>query len=283
MSTDFDHAAEMLRTTDWNRYISVLYAEKAHRPGLFALYAFNAEIARVRQMISDPMPGEIRLQWWRDLLKGQGHGDVSANPNAAALSRTIERYNLPVSALEAMIDARVFDLYDDPMPSLNDLEGYAGETTSAVFQLAALILNNGEEAATATVAGHAGVAYALTGLMRALPHHASRRQVYLPSDLLSRHNVDMETLFQGKTTPELASALGELREHTRHHMKRVRQNIDDVPPAAAAAFLPLVLVDPYLKVLEKSGDRALQELSEISNLRRQWIFWRGARRGLAGL
>lgn len=283
MNTNFDYAAESLRSLDWNRYFTVLFADKAHRPGLFALYTFNAEIARIRQLVSDPMPGEIRLQWWRDLLGGEGHGDVSANPNAAALKATVEAYKLPVPALEAMIDARVFDLYDDPMPSLNDLEGYAGETTSAVFQLASLILNNGEDAGTATVAGHAGVAYALTGLMRALPHHASRRQVFLPSDLLSRHNVDMETVFQGQSTPELSAALAELREHARHHMQRVRENLQDVPENVAAAYLPLALVDPYLVELEKSSDQALQSLSELSKLRRQWIYWRKARKGLSGL
>lgn len=283
MSTDFDYAAETLRTSDWNRYFTVLFADRNHRPGLFALYAFNAEIARVRQMISDPMPGEIRLQWWRDLLAGQAHGEASANPAAAALKQTVDKYNLPVDALQAMIDARVFDLYDDPMPSLNDLEGYAGETTSAVFQLASLVLSDGADAGTATIAGHAGVAYALTGLMRALPYHASRRQVFLPSDLLSRHNVDMETLFRGEPTPELAAALTEMREHARHHMKRVRENLGDVSPKVAAAFLPLALVEPYLKELEKAGDGYLKSHADLSKLRRQWIFWRQARRGLAGL
>jgi len=279
MTSDFDHAAESLRTQDWNRYLSVLFADKQHRPGLFALYAFNAEIARVRQMISDPLPGEVRLQWWRDLLNGVEHGEVAANPNAAALQKTIKTYNLPVSAFQDLIDARVFDLYDDPMPTLHDLEGYAGETTSAVFQIASMILNDGEDAGTAVVAGHAGVAYALSGLMRSLPYHASRRQVYLPADLLARHAVNIETVFQGQTTPELKAALHEMREHVRHHLARVREHMDAVTPKTAAAFLPLVLVEPYLKKMEAADHDPLKELAEVSKLRRQWILWRAARRG----
>jgi len=279
MTSDFDHAAESLRTQDWNRYLSVLFADKKHRPGLFALYAFNAEIARVRQMISDPLPGEVRLQWWRDLLNGVEHGEVAANPNAAALQKTIKTYKLPVSAFQDLIDARVFDLYDDPMPTLHDLEGYAGETTSAVFQIASMILNDGKDAGTAVVAGHAGVAYALSGLMRSLPYHASRRQVYLPADLLSRHGVNIETVFQGQTTPELKAALYEMREHVRHHLARVRENMGAVSPQIAAAFLPLVLVEPYLKKMEAADHDPLKELAEVSKLRRQWILWRAARRG----
>ncbi|WP_150497046.1 phytoene/squalene synthase family protein [Roseibium aquae] len=278
MTSDFDHAAESLRTQDWNRYMSVLFADKAHRPGLFALYAFNAEIARVRQMISDPLPGEVRLQWWRDLLNGVEHGEVAGNPNAAALQRTIATYRLPVGAFQDLIDARVFDLYDDPMPSLHDLEGYAGETTSAIFQIAGMILNGGKDPGTATVAGHAGVAYALTGLMRSLPYHASRRQVFLPSDLLARHGVRIETVFQGQTTPELKAALYEMRDHVRHHLKRVRENLDAITPRIAAAYLPLALVEPYLKKLEVPDHDPLKELAEVSKLRRQWLLWRASRK-----
>lgn len=280
MSSDVDHAAGALRTEDWNRYISVLFAGSDRRPGLFALYAFNAEIARVRRMISDPLPGEVRLQWWRDLLDGVEHGEAAANPTAAALQETIRTYRLPVAALQALIDARVFDLYDDPMPSLNDLEGYAGETTSAIFQLACLILNGGEDPGPATLSGHAGVAYSLTDLMRALPYHASRRQAYLPADLLARHHVDLETVFAGRTTPELKAALAELRAHVRHHMARVREHSAGITDRTAPAFLPLVLVEPYLKILERPAHDPLLQPVELSKLRRQWAMWRAARNQL---
>lgn len=111
---------------------------------------------------------------------------------------TVSTYRLPRQGLIAMTEARVFDLYNDQMPSLNDLEGYAGETVSGLIQLACLVLNRGEEPGTATAAGHAGVAYALAGLMRALPWHASRRQMYLPRDVCARHNLDPESVFRGR-------------------------------------------------------------------------------------
>ncbi|MTI45685.1 phytoene synthase [Roseibium hamelinense] len=282
MSSNFEHAADRLRELDWNRYVSALFAPEKQRSGLFALYAFNAEIARVRQMVSDPLPGEIRLQWWRDFFEGVEHGDANANPVAAALQDTIRTYNLPKQSFLALIDARVFDLYDDPMPSLNDLEGYSGETTSAVFQLASLILNGGQDPQTATIAGHAGVAYSFTGLLRSLPYHASRRQVYLPKDLLERHNVEIETVFKGETTPQLVAALGELAGHARHHLKRVRQNSREVPEHISAAYLPLALVEPYLKLMEKQSRDPLKELAELSKLRRQWTLWRASKKTIDG-
>lgn len=280
MTTDFDHAAEVVRRFDRDRYLSALLAPEPHRAGLMALYAFNAEIARVREVVSEPLPGEVRLQWWRDLLEGTEHGAVASNPVANALMQTMETYRLPKHGLVAMIEARVFDLYNDPMPSLNDLEGYAGETVSGLFQMASVVLNGGEDPGTATAAGHAGVAYALTGLLRALPWHASRRQMFIPADVLARHNTDPETVFRGENTPELRAALDELRAHARHHLDRVRQAGADVPEASRSAFLPLALVEPFLRKLEAPAFDPLKEVAELSQLRRQWLLWRASGKGV---
>ncbi|WP_417670510.1 phytoene/squalene synthase family protein [Roseibium sp.] len=278
MNANFDHARDLVYAQDRDRYLAALFAGAEQRPALLALHAFNVEIARVRELVSDPLPGEVRLQWWRDFLQGTEHGAVNANPIAAALAETIERYKLPRQALVAMIDARVFDLYDDPMPSLHDLEGYCGETVSALIQLASLILNKGEDPGTAEVAGHAGVAYGLCGLMRALPWHAARGQMFLPKDVLDRHGVDPKTVFAGQTTPELTAALAELREHIRHHLERVRAQVSDIPPHVAPAFLPLALVEPFVRMMEKPGFDPLKTPLEMSQLRRQWILWRAARK-----
>lgn len=275
-SSSYDYAREIVYAQDRDRYLAGLFAAEDARNGLWALYAFNAEIARVRDLIRDPLPGEVRLQWWRDFLQGTEHGDAAANPVADALRQTIRAYNLPVKALTDMIDARVFDLYDDPMPTLHDLEGYCGETVSALFQLGALVLNKGQDAGTAEVAGHAGVAYGLCGLMRALPWHAARGQMYLPADLLDRHGVDRQTVLKGEATPELKAALAELRSHARHHLGRVRQKLKDVPPQAAAVFLPLALVEPVLARMDAKDFDPLRGSAELSQLRRQWILWRAA-------
>lgn len=276
--SSFDHARDIVYAQDRDRYLAGLFAAEEARGGLWALYAFNAEIARVRDVIRDPLPGEVRLQWWRAFLQGTEHGDAAANPVADALGQTIRTYKIPVKALTDMIDARVFDLYDDGMPTLHDLEGYCGETVSALFQLGALVLNKGEDAGTADVAGHAGVAYGLCGLMRALPWHAARGQMYLPADLLARHGVGTQTVFKGESSPELKAALAELRGHARHHLGRVRQKIAEVPARAAAVFLPVALVEPMLSKMDAKDFDPLRGSAELSQLKRQWILWRAARK-----
>ncbi|MBA5776741.1 squalene/phytoene synthase family protein [Stappia sp. F7233] len=272
------HCQELVREADRDRYLSALFAPEEPRRALMALYAFNAEVARIREIVSDPLPGEIRLQWWRDVLEGNGHGETEHHPVAAEVLRAIERYNLPVKALTNLIDARIFDLYDDPMPSLTDLEGYAGETSSSLIQLGAIILARGEDPGTAEIAGHAGVAYALTGLMRALPIHASRRQMYLPADLIAKYGVDQESVFRGETSKELKALLGELRTKALDHLLQTRSMIAAVPRCVVPAFLPVCLVEPHLRNLEKNGYDPLRNISEISQLKRQWFLWRAWRK-----
>lgn len=280
---DFRHCADEVQKGDRDRFLAALFAPEKARQGLLALSAFNLEIARVREAVSEPLPGEVRLQWWRDLLDGTRHGEVEANPVANALLASIHGWQLPRSALTAMVDARVFDLYNDPMPSLNDLEGYCGETASALIQLGCIILNDGQDPQTAVIAGHAGVAYGLCGLMRALPWHAARGQMYLPGDLLARHGVDPASLARGQDSPELRSALGELREHVRHHLKRVREKGSELPPHLKPAFLPVALVEPFLRQMEKSGNAPLKAPADLSPLRRQWILWRASRKPGCGI
>ena len=91
------------------------------RRALLAVYAFNVEISRVRDQVSQPLPGEIRLQWWTDMLEGAGHGEVKAirsRPNSAG----DPGFPPAGRAVVAPIEEHQFDLYNDPMPSMAALK-----------------------------------------------------------------------------------------------------------------------------------------------------------------
>lgn len=278
----YAHCAELVRQADHDRYIASLYAPEAQRPALFALYAFSHEIARVRELVSEPLPGEVRLQWWRDLLEGDTRGEAQAHPVAAALLDTVLRYRLPIAPLTGLIEARIFDLYDDPMPSLNTLEGYAGETSSALIRLACLILAEGRDPGGAAACGHAGVAYALAGLMRAFPWHAAAGQVYLPGDILARNGVIRDDIVRGRGGPGVLYSLKELRGIARKHLRKLRELGETIPAALVPAFLPVALVEPYLKRMERSSYDPFRSIITLPAWQRQWLIWRAARKGMRG-
>src|SRR3954468_22349944 len=114
--------ADLVRTHDFPRYASTLFLPQVQRRALLSVYAFNVEISRVREQVSQPLPGEMRLQWWTDMLAGAGHGGVEGNPVAAELLLAIRSWRLPVERLSRLIEEHQFDLYNDPMPTMASLE-----------------------------------------------------------------------------------------------------------------------------------------------------------------
>ncbi|MCJ2067130.1 squalene/phytoene synthase family protein [Methylobacterium sp. J-088] len=272
------HCEGLVRDGDPDRYYATLFAPAAARPHLFALYAFSLTIARVREAVSAPMAGEIRLQWWRDALQGEARGDVRANPVAAALEEAIRVNSLGRQPFVDLIDARVFDLYEDPMPRVNDLEGYCGETASALFRLASLVIGSGTEPGGAGAAGHAGVAYGIAGLLRAMPWHARSGQVYLPTEILDRYGVTREDIVTGRGGPGLLRACADLRALARQHLKAFEAARPTIAPSAGAAFLPVALVEPYLAAMERASYDPLNTPVELPRWRRLWRLWRAARR-----
>jgi phytoene synthase len=273
MQDAFAYCADLVRTNDRDRYIATLFAPAEHRDALHALFAFNTEIARVRDVAREPMPGEIRLQWWVDVLNGERDGEGSANPVAAALLDTIQRHKLGTAPLTALIDAHRFDLYDDPMAHLADLETYAGETSSALITLAAQILTGSNLEIAAKAAKPAGIARAITAFLYAFPLHAGRNQLFVPVDLLARHGVALHDIFTGRASAGLNAAFAELRTIARQRLCETQECLAALPPEALAAFLPIALVGPSLRLLDRCDAFAP---AEISPWRRQWLIWRAA-------
>jgi 15-cis-phytoene synthase len=271
MQDAFAHCADLVRVADRDRFIATLFAPADRRGALHALYAFNVEVVRVRDVAREALPGEIRLQWWSDVIDRQRDGEASANPVAAALLATIERHQLQPQTLLDLIEARRFDLYDDPMAGTAELESYAKHTSSSLFALVAQILGAADSEAAAVPAG---IASGIAGILRAFPLHLARRQLYVPADILERHQVLLADVFAGRSSAALVAALAELRNLARRHLDAAREAMMAMPPGAIPAFLPLTLVRPSLDRLDRGDPFAPKE---IAPWRRQWLIWRAAR------
>ncbi len=267
-----------LRETDRDRYLACLLAPEDKRRSLAALYAFHAELARIRDLVHEPLPGEVRLQYWRDLLEGQSHGSTEANPLASELLVAIEAHRLPRATLVAMIEARIFDLYDDPIESRNALEGYAGETASALIQLAALVLSPSDAARSSDAAGHAGVAQAIAGCLLLMPLHRHRGQLFLPLEILSAVGLDRETFLAGKDTARMTAAIDAFAGLGQEHLQKARA-AGPVSAGVMPAFLPVALAEPILRKAQKLGVGILDRPIQPPQWRRQLSMAVAAMRG----
>ena len=260
------------RDGDLDRYVSALFAPRACREHLFALYAFNVELARIGEQVSEPQLGEIRLQWWRDALDRACAGETTGQPVADALGLAVRQCDLSRQSLTDLIDARRFDVSVKIMPNTAALDDYLAKTAGALFKLASEVGMTGGRTAELGALGEAvraaGIAYGLTGLMRALPVHARRGRVDIPEDALLRHGTSPAQLLAGEASEALTEVSADLRETARSALRSATQHVRELPPAARPAFLPLALVDPYLLALKKVD--ALHQVADINPLTRLW-------------
>lgn len=274
----YAHCNDVFRAADHDRWLAHLFAPEPARPGMAALYAFNCEIARIRELVSAPMPGEVRLQWWTDALEGVGHGSITDHPVAQALLDTIERFKLPRKPLLDLIEARHFDLYDDLMPTLTDLEGYCGETVSSLFRLASFVMADGSDTGGAECCGHAGVAYGLVGLLRAFGLHASQGRIYVPQAVLEAHNARREDILAGRATPEIRAAFMQVLARARELRDIARRQDEGEQAPTRIAILPLALVDAFIRRMEQPDYDMFGPPVERPAWRQQWTLWRQWRR-----
>lgn len=267
--------ADLVRKHDFVRYASTLFVPAVERRALLAIYAFNAEISRVRDQVSQPLPGEIRLQWWTDALEGAGHGEVEGNPVAAELMQSVRDFRLPVEPLSRLIEEHQFDLYNDPMPSMAALEGYVTDTASALFSLAARIMSRPSEAIE-HLARHAGLAQGIAQVIAALPHDAARQQLFVPLQLLESHGSGMEEVFAGKQTPAARAAIDQLIGDAQKHLETAFEILKAVPAQVRPVFLPLALIRRDLKRMSRADADPFIPQPQ-SRLRTLWTLWRASR------
>jgi phytoene/squalene synthetase len=234
--------AVSVRAADPDRYFSSLFAPSHTRPYLFALYAFNHEVARVAETVREPMLGAIRLEWWRETVESAHAGAPRNHDVAKGLAALFQSFPLPLADFEGLIAARAFDSSADHFADLASLENYVDATGGGVMRLAAQILGGDPG-----LAREAALAYGLTGLLRSLGFHNARHKLYMPLDLLGAVGLTADLFFDLKHDARVDAVAHQVALRARDHFLNARKA--PRPRAALPALLPAALVPVYLRRL----------------------------------
>lgn len=272
MNENDKYCAALVREADRDRYLATLFAPADRRSALFSLYAFDIEISRIRELAREPMPGEIRLQWWREVLEGGRAGEAMANPVAGSLLATLVRHRLTAAKLIDLVEAYRFDIYDEPMPTLAALQSYASSTAGAIFDCATRILGEASE----ENAIEAGQVQTIANVIALLPRHAARRQLFLPLDMLLQYGAEPDDVFAMRASSALRMVLAEFRLRARRHLTHLAEMSADIPEKIWPAFLSLAPLRPWLSAMERTAYQPFQP-PELPAWRAQWRIWRAAK------
>lgn len=216
MPENFTYCEGLVREEDRDRFLATLFAPAAARPALHAIYAFDIEIGHVATRVREPLAGEVRLQWWHDVITGPSRGQAPGSPVAAALTETIERHALPQQIFVGLIDAQRDALYRKPVETIDQFEDWATKAEGGIVALAARILSGGD-ATLDHASAHAGVALAC-----------------------------MRAAISGAGAPDYPDLADQ-------HLTKVRAMLPPAKSDVSAAFLPLALVRPTFAAIARTS------------------------------
>ena len=210
----------LARRHDFERYLATLFAPRRQRPALWTLLAFNAEIARTREIVSEPAIGQIRLRWWREALEAAAAGGpVRQHEVALPLTEALRAGRLDPALLEALIDGRERDLDDAPPADEAALLDYAGKTGGILAEAMALAAADGRAGDAARQAARAlGTGWALAGILRAAGFHAAQGRQLLPQSALAAGGAGPRDLPERRATPGVRAAAGTVAAMAREHL-----------------------------------------------------------------
>lgn len=250
-SIGLSYVAGQVRQFDHDRFMTAIFAPAAVREHLLALYAFNIEIAKTGEIVTEPLIGRMRLQWWRDTLDRLYAGETVAHGVARPLGEAIARCRLDRTLFDRLIDAREFDLDRTPPADFSALHSYAEDTGTPLVALALEIVSK-RGAVPSDVARPAGTGWALTGLLRAVPFHARQHRLYLPADKLEEEHVRIRAIFDLKPDGGFSNVIRGIGEHARRHFLSARRAARLLPRPARSPALLTELGLLYLDDLERA-------------------------------
>lgn len=245
------YCAAEIRRYDRDRFLTALFAPPTIRENLFALYAFNHEIAKTRESVSEPMVGRIRLQWWREALDGIEANEPRKHEVVEALYRA-QQSGLKIDSLRPLIDAREFDLDETAPATLDELVAYARKTSGKLGLTAASLLDI-DDPDTLKAVEDAGTAHAVVGLIRAIPFHSRDRRRFIPDDVIAESGAGLDDLFELRSSEELKVAVSRIARTADKLIREARKTRTRQGRAAMPLLLLTSVAASNLKRIEKAG------------------------------
>ncbi len=253
-----DTLSMIIKHHDRDRYLLAQFLPPAERQAFLVLVAFNMELAQIREKVSEPMLGRIRLQWWREALDDLMQGTLRQHDVLEALAPIITHYTLSLTYIHRMIDARELDIEESPPATIKELERYLDGTAGALMRLAMEV--TGEASAPALEAGsHAGQAWGYVGLLRALPYHAQQGKIFIPQEILEQYGLNPLSNDHTMHHEAVEGIATWMLEKAQYHLAESDKKSANISKMARNLLLSNIMVADYVSRLQKGSAKTQPE------------------------
>ncbi|KAK0221836.1 isoprenoid synthase domain-containing protein [Armillaria fumosa] len=275
------YCADLVRKNDYESFLVSPFYPPELRPAYFALKAFSVDLATVQDTVSNPMIGQLRMQFWRDAIKSFSDGSPPRHPIALALYDACQRTHLPAYHLKRIIDARDAELYSSDHLTTDSLTAHAEATSSTLLYLLLSLFSASSSSTLSHAASHLGISQTFATLLRALPFHAANGRMIIPAELTAKHGVVQEDVFRkGADAPGIEDAVFELATLANDHLQTARSMFKEdgfegkVPRAVMPVFMAGVSVASNLTRLEKANFNAFEPGLQLRDWKLPWRVWK---------
>ena len=251
MSEIETYCAKQIKNYDYDRFLVTLFAPASARENLFALYAFNHEVAKIREAVSEPMLGEIRLQWWREAIEGIYENSPRNHEVVLPLHKAVQGTDIPLQSFIDIIDARAADIYDDNHKTITDFEDYLGKTSGNLAKLGAQIIGSRDETSL-SLAYDMGLVWGLIGTIRTIRYHISLRKLSLPQDVMDQYGVSKQDIFGQTENENINQLIKDLCKSALGYLGQISQDKKQIDKDIRSLFLLSALSRSYLNMIEKA-------------------------------
>ena len=251
MSSLETYSANQVKKYDYDRFLITLFAQADLREDLFALYAFNHEVAKIREAVSEPMLGEIRLQWWREAIEGIIEQKPRNHEVVLPLNDTFHKHELSSEIFIKVIDARSADIYGENPKTIEDFEEYLGATSGNLMKIAAHICGERDEEVL-SLAYDLGLVWGLIGTMRAIRYHISLGKLSLPQDLMDEFGVTKRDIMGMESGENIKNLIQALSVSAQNHLDQIKADKKLLSKHVKPIFLLSSLSRSYLAMIKKA-------------------------------
>lgn len=273
------YCASQVKTHDYDRYLITLFAPEQVREGLFSLYAFNHEVAKIREAVSEPMLGEIRLQWWREAIEGIADNSPRNHEVVLPLNDVFHQKNLGKEDFIKIIDARTADIYDENPATLMDFEAYLGATSGNLMRLATQIIGETDEKIL-SLAYDMGLVWGLIGTLRTIRYHVSIGKLSLPQDLMEKYDLKKRDVFAMTENEKLQSLIEALCISAQQYLDQIKEERKHISKRHKSIFLLAALSRSYLNMFKRADYNPFEINEKASMFPRQCRLFFSAMFGL---
>ncbi|KAG8224608.1 hypothetical protein J437_LFUL009175 [Ladona fulva] len=276
-STSFpaDYCVDLVRQNDHENFLCTLLVSESIRTTAFAVRAFNTEVARVSDVVSNTNIAQMRLKFWEEAVEKIFSNNPPEHPVAKEIYRALNKHKLSKLYFSRLVTSRRNQILKNGFPNLESMEQYSENSVSSVFYL--LLQAAGVQDMNVDHAvSHLGKAQGITNSLRALPHLAKNPETAtfpLPIDLLLKHNVSTEAILRGGNDG-LKEVAYEVASRAKLHVDKAKSLSSKFSRDTFLICLPIVPVMGFLTRLQKANFNVFDpSLSLRDNFLPVKLFW----------